>query len=346
MSGGMETQARTGTLTERLFDQFFRRWWLFLLPVVIIGAVGVYVASGFSGEFVSKGRLSASANPLVEQPVVRGNDIGAFESPAAGTARLINEQLRTDSFLDDVAARSGLGELIETGLLERDVLRNQLFAYQNGENILTVEAAWGDSATSFALVDATISAYLEYVAEVVTVDSNDAVEFYSSRKSDAELIFADADAELESYIASLPASVRFESLPLENQIEIESLTAAANRANDDVRAAQNLIDEATLQAREFERAAFQKLRTVDAPQVPEEAESTITQQAITVIMFTIIGALVALAALVVSTIADRSIRSRAQFARILNDGAVVTVPSVNMPRGRSSKPSARSRKAA
>lgn len=346
MSGDMAVQPRAGNLTERLFDQFFRRWWIFVLPVLLIGMIGIYVASGVTGEYVSRGRLSASANPLVEQPTVRGTDIGAFESPAAGTARLINEQLRTDSFLDEVASRSGLADLIETGFLERDVIRNQLFAYQAGENILTVEASWGDSQTAFQLVDATITTYLDYVAEVVTTDANEAAEFYASRKLDAEQVFGDADVELQDYIADLPNDVSLEALPTEDRLNLDRLTAAVERANEDVRSAQLQIDDATLQAREVERAAFQKLRTVDAPNVPSEAESTITRQIINVIMFSIIGAIVALVALVAVTLADQSVRSRAQLADLIDTDGVVTVPAMKLPKRRSNRSTTQKRKAA
>ncbi len=346
MSGDMAVQPGSGDLAERLVDQFFRRWWLFALPLVLIAFVGVYVASGVTGDFVSRGRLSASANPLVEQPEVRGADIGAFETPAAGTARLINEQLRTDSFLDVVAARSGLSELIESGVLERAVIRNQVFAFADGENILTVQASWGDSTTAFQLVESTIAAYLDYVSEVVTTDADEAADFYASRKLDAEEVFASANTELQDYIDDLPRNVSLEALPTEDRLNLDRLTIAVDRANEDVRTAQNQIDDATLQAREVERAAFQKLRTVDAPNTPDEAESTVARQVITIVMFTIIGALVALVALVVLTLVDRSIRSRAQLARLIDDDGVVAVPAFNMPRRRLSKSAARHRKAA
>ena len=109
MAGGFETHYETGSagsdFSVRLVDQFFRRWFWYVLPVVLLAFVGVRAANNVSQQYVSKGTFSASENPLVATPEVRGTTIGQFEAPASGIARLINEQLRSDAFVDVVVER-------------------------------------------------------------------------------------------------------------------------------------------------------------------------------------------------------------------------------------------------
>ena len=342
---GVDQQQPKSFFTERLVDQFFGRWFVLLLPVVLFGALGVYVASEQTSDFVAEGSLSASSNPLVAQPEVRGTEIGAFESPAAGTARLINEQLGTDAFLDDVAGRSGLGALIESGVLERDDLRRQLVSYAEGENILTVQARWPDGQTAFQLVDSTIATYLDYVTDVVTTDSLDAIDFFERRLETLETELTTAEAELDAYIANLPSGTNADTLATEDSLIIDRLIDDVSRAAGGVAAAQDEIDSAMLASREIERDAFQQLRVVDEPTVPEEPESLLTSQITSILMFTVLGLLVAFCALLGFTALDRSIRSSRQLAAVVGTDVAAVIPNAKIKRSRRSSTAANTKAA-
>ena len=68
MVGGVQSTSETGTgagdFTPRLVDQFFRRWFWYALPVVLLMAVGVRASQNVQEPFISSGTLSASENPL------------------------------------------------------------------------------------------------------------------------------------------------------------------------------------------------------------------------------------------------------------------------------------------
>ena len=51
--------------TERLVDGFFRRWVLYLLPVVLFVAIGVHAAGNITADYASSARLSATSNPYL-----------------------------------------------------------------------------------------------------------------------------------------------------------------------------------------------------------------------------------------------------------------------------------------
>ena len=315
-------------LSARLVDAFFRRWALYLAPVVLFALIGAYVASTTPPDYESRGALNASANPLVEQPEIRGGDFGQYESPAAGTARLIDEQLRTDAFVDDVLARIGLDEAVATGSLDRDDFRQQVGASANGENILAVTARWGDPETAFAIVDATITGYLDYVTDVVATDSEEAARFWQERLDAASTRVDDAQAAFDDYSSSLPAVPAGQDQPSDEVFELTRLSAAIDKAQGDVDDAQDRLDEAELTAQQARNAAEQQLRVVDPPEVPLEPEGDLVRRLVSFLAFTAIGLIIAFAALLFSTVTDRTVRTSGQLAAAARTDVTAVVPQV------------------
>ena len=85
-----------------------------------------------------------------------------------------------------MAARVGLADALENGVITRDELRGRIGAGAIGNNNLTINATWDDPETAFRLVDATIQGYSDYIVEVATVDSTEAVQFWTTRLDEAE----------------------------------------------------------------------------------------------------------------------------------------------------------------
>ena len=306
------TSAQTADLSTRLIEQFFRRWFLYSIPVVLLVVVGVRAANNVSAEFSSRGTLSASANPLVETPEVRGGTIGQFETPASGISRLINEQLRSDAFARVVAER-GLMPAVEQGLITLDTIRGHVRAGPRGENLLTVSSSWGDGKTAFLLVDSTISSYLDLVAETVAIDSNEAIDYWTERQTAAQARVDTAQSELTDYVATLPELDAGEQRTTDEQLNLNRLDLTLTRALEDVDSAQDAIDSAQLNLEQSQSQAGRQVRVVDTPVEPLSPQSTRLDKLTTMVVFTIMGVLIALAALVVTTLVDHSVRSPAQL---------------------------------
>lgn len=322
-----ETKSRsTSDFSARLIDNLFRRFFRYALPVVAIAGIGVYTASTANAEYVSSGTLSASSNPLVNQPEVRGGSISIYESPASGTARLINEQLQTDAFLDDVLARAGLTQALESGLISRDIVRQQITAFDKGENFLGVNAVWNDGQSAYLLVDATINGYLDYVDSIVSGDSIAAIAYWENRETEALKDVSEAETALDEYLASRPTLRTGGSASTEEELTVVRLDSAVDRALNNVDEAQEGIRIAERAVDDIRSDAGRQVRVVDSPAVPLQPESGVLKQILTVAMFTVLGLLVAVAALLLATIADRAVRSREQLHRITGAEVAVTVP--------------------
>lgn len=334
MSGGRYPSSQSSgseassLLFQRVVDQGFRRWLLYLLPVVLMLGVGVRAAQAKTPEFQSAGRMSATSNPLVEETEVRGSEIRLFESPAAGTARLINEQLSTDVFVDDVAERAGLTEFIEIGLIDRDVIRRQVGASESGENVLTVGASWGDAETSYLLVDATINGYLDYVESIVVQDSDDAIEFWTAVRDDAEARVAAAETALVSLLDSLPTVREGAERAIEDQLVIQRFNDAVTLAESNVTDAQTAIEQAELSKIQLRSEAGRQLRIIDQPNVPFAPESNMMDRLLLVVVFTMLGVIISIAAMVAATLLDRSVRLPAQLRSVGADDTIVVLPKM------------------
>ena len=318
----------TSDFSARLVDNFFRRWPLFLLPIALFMGIGVLTAARATPEYTVEATLSASSNPLLEPTEIRNNTINDFESPAEGTARLINERLRTDAFVDELADRSGFTELLEIGLLERDIFREQVFAIEEGQNFLTVSATWDDPESAFLLVDSTVEGYLDYVNEIVSGDSRNAVIFLTQQLDDARQEVVAAEAAFAEFSASLPELVPGQDRPPEDTFVLDRLSSAITSASERVDTIETEIDAAELAGEQATSEAGRLLRIVDPPVLPDEPESQLLNQLLSLMMFTVLGFLVAIAALVLVTVLDRTVRSEEQLARITDTSTAVAVPRI------------------
>jgi hypothetical protein len=320
--------------TERLVNRFFRRWYLYVVPVALFVAMGMYSASNITSEFSSYARLSATANPYVTQSEIRGTEIGSFESAAAGTARLINEQIQTDAFIDDVAGRAGLSDALEQALITRDDIRSRTDANADaaGENNLRIEASWADPDTAFLMVEATITGYSDYLAQIALVDSDEAVQFWTERRTDARAEAQVAEDELTSYLTQLPPIPDGQERDTAQVLNIQRLNSSLDRALEAERAAQSAIDEADFAASQALSDSSRQLLLVDAPAVASFPGPVRRDQAQSVVMFTLLGFVFSFAALLIGTHLDRSIRSRSQLGQAAGTALVAAVPRIKQLR--------------
>lgn len=331
-----KTGGATGELTRRLIDGFFRRFVWYLLPVVLFAGIGVFLAGRTSEEYASSGTLAVSGNPMVDEAEARGTEINVWENAALGTSRLINEQLSTDAFVRDVAERAGLGEALEAEFISTEIIRQQVGSRVLGENSIQVDATWADGPTAHRLVQSTIDAYRELVAEQVATDSNEAIDFWTARREEADLAATEAERELSEYVAGLPPlRTGEENYPLTDQLKIQRLNDAYDEALEVVDNAQSRIDDAQLNVLQVQSEAGRQIRVIDPPEVPLAPASTTVKRLITVAMMMFVGALVSLTALVITTLLDRTVRSRSQLAAVVGTSATASVPRIKaFKRGR------------
>src|SRR5262245_47714927 len=120
---------------RRGLETFFRRWWLYLLPVVLFAAVGVMKGAHSSSGYQSTGVIDVSKDTLLSQRTdIRGDTFG-FDTPSTSTAKTINSLLSTDQFMESVASRAGVTGAIKSGQLTQFGLRQSLAVSTDGDTL-------------------------------------------------------------------------------------------------------------------------------------------------------------------------------------------------------------------
>lgn len=322
------TNSRATAFWWRLVDNLFRRLLLFLLPIVALTALGVVQAGNELALYRSSATLSASSNPFLPEQQIAGTAAQFFETPAAALSRVINEQLRTDSFMQRVAEQAGVLDAVDAGLIDLDVVRASVWAGANGDSILRVNAQWAEPATSQRLVTATIDEFRAYLNETLAADARDAELFFTEQLDIYTEARDEAVQALDEYVKTLPDLGPDEEYPLSVQIELQrrsdEVSAASTRIND----AETQIDEARLTQTQQASEASRILEVIDAPQAPTAPESTLVKKIITVISFAVLGAIIALTALAVTTLLEQNVASAADLLGISGIALVATVPEL------------------
>ena len=327
----------------RLTDNLFRRIGWYLLPILALTAIGVMQAGNTLQLFRSTGTLSAASNPLVPEQPDSGNSSNFFETPAGATSRIIGERLRTDTFVTAVARDAGLGDALDNGLLSLDIIRSSVWAATKGDSILSVNAEWEDPQTSYELVNATIENYQMFVKDTASSNSSEAITFYTEQLTELAVERDAAQEALTTYLEKLPPLEDGEQYSAIIELDSRRLSDALSATEAKIDSAQEKIDEAKLLQAQQTSLAGRRFTVIDQPQVPTAPESALVQRITLVASFFMLGLIVALAALLLTTTLDQTVASAADLLSLDGVALVATTPSIRFA-GVNPAPGKRSRR--
>ena len=325
----------------RFLENFFRRWMLFIVPALLVIAVGGYQASKVPSTFRASGSLNIADNPLLHDITsARGSDIVNFETPSQATARTINEMLGTDNFIDDVAKRAGFVGVPD--LVTRVKIRSNVYAAATGNRLLSVSASWEDANTSFQLAQAVIARYKDSVLASQIADSTQAATFWGDLAARYKDEVAKAEGVLEAWVQAHPAPTNGIARTTEDQLHLGRYNADIQRYTDQETNAQNKVEEANLLTGQSKSQVGERLQVVDAPTLPTSPESIRIKQAIIVVIYFALALVIVGAFTMTSTLLDRTVRSAEDVKMSGGLDVVATVPLVaalGRKKGRGSKKS-------
>ena len=198
-----------------------------------------------------------------------------------------------------------------------------------------VGASWDDAETAQLLASSTISAYTQYLAEVASQDSAEAVKFWTARKAEADKEVLAAQDALDAYLRALPPLEPGADRSTEEELTIQRLNSSLDRALTTSQSAQDSIDQAEFAGQQAQGLSARELRLIDPPRMPSSATAVRRDQAISFVSFALLGTVISACALVVGTAVDRSVRTAAQIRRTARTASVVTVPRVKQLRSKS-----------
>lgn len=323
----MESRRRSGgrAFWFRLTDNLFRRLPWFVLPILMLSTLGFSQARSSPEVYRSTATLSTSNNPLVPAQQIAGVTAGAWETPADATSRIINERLRTDSFLAAVAEEAGLSSAVDSGAIALAVLRENVFASSAGASIISIAAQWNDPRTAQALSAAAIDAYQGFLESTVASQSDEAIAYYTQQ---LDQLVAERDSAQDALARSVAALTDDELSAIE-QIEVSRLTSTVTRIEERMIDTQGEIDSAVLAGEQATSEALRSITVIDPPLAPSNPVSSAVDRLITVFSFTLLGLVLAGLALALTTVLDQTVVSPLDLVQLNGVALVATAPTLN-----------------
>jgi len=313
----------------RALETFFRRWWLYALPVVLLTALGAATVLGKGPSYRSSGIILVNRDSLLNQITsARNQNTFGFDSPATYTSRQFNTLLGTESFVDSVVKGAGLSSAVKSGAITAQDVRTSLWAAPQGDELVVINAATKNPELSYRLAGATIESYLQWEIDNSVTQSQSAEQFFESLLVPYQQRLDDARQQLANYVSAHPAVGNGAAdRPADEQVEIASLTEAVSRADDQLSTARASLNSARLASAQSTTDVSQRLRIVDSPVQPVAPEAHRRKDALTLMFFMTLGALISGAALVVGTLLDRSVRYGEEVETHLEVPVLATVPN-------------------
>ena len=165
---------------SRLLERLCRRWYLYLIPPMLIIAGGLAMILQQEAPYRSSGVIRVSGQTLLSEITsVRGDSSFGFDTPAIYTSREINTLLGTELFTESVIEAAGLTEAVATGALA--VLRTERRESgrrRAGDLLVRVNVTGQNPEVSYRLATATIESYLQWQIDDNVTDSRSAEEFF------------------------------------------------------------------------------------------------------------------------------------------------------------------------
>ena len=256
-----DTSAEPEGLTRRvmlnILEAFFRRPWLHLLPLILMLVLGGVTAFSTGKEFKSVGTLVVSSTTPIEEITQENPGGGSFETPATLVARDIDEQLRTDRFIDQVAEQGGFGGTPEQLAIVRPVIREAVTATADGDSLVRISAATDQQQLSFDLALATMEAYRQTVLEKELSGTEQASVFLQQQVDGSKQVLDTADAARDQFLTENPVADEADR-PAQQQVRLDRLEVEVERAEARYTAALDALADAQFRADQAEIALQQR----------------------------------------------------------------------------------------
>lgn len=317
----------TQRFVTRFLETVFSHWMLLLVPVLLCGAYGAYSAASEPDEYKSIGTLSVSYESFLGQlSQARASDF-SYETPAARTARQFNELMGTSEFAQSVVDFASV-DIPAIASLPIATARMMVYASPSGDSLMRVTGTANEPHLANVMVRSAVEAFSEWVIDTEVSASEAAESFYDDQLVGYEADVSRADDALNAYLKLHPEPVesgvrRDVAVELEIQRRNEALTRAQTRYFGAV----DKRDAAKLATTQSSVDIKQRLRVVDSPSLPVAPESGLRSQIVTLMIFVVLGVLLALGAAALMTVLDRSIHSASEL-EWLGAPAQAVVPRV------------------
>ena len=319
-------------LVLRLLETFFRRWVLYLVPMVVFLGLGFMSVTSTKDTYVSTAVVYVDDQSLLATITgVGGPSGGGFQTPAQVVSEQMNSAFQTEGLVRSVAEEAGVTAALEDGTMTIGDLRGALSFAPSGSNLVHVGASSPNPEESSGLATAAVASFIDFVVEANLSESAAAEEFLVELVQRYQAEEAAATTGLNTYLQSHPDAPG-RARPTVEQAAIDSLRSAIATANGRYTDALDKLENARLATAQTRGDVAQRLQVVDEAQTPSAPQGSMRAKVLTMAMFGLLGFLLCAAAVLAGTLLDRSIRTATDVAERLHVVALASLPKApHMP---------------
>ena len=317
-----------GTLV-RILEAFFKRWYLYVLPLVAMIVLGLAAVTNTPDRFTSRTTVFVEDGSQVEEisdsPQV---GLGSFLTPAQFSSQDLGALLATDDFITRVLETAGVDNGATDYFWQDPIAeaRASLSTNPTSENHMQVSATTPKPELSQRLAEATIAAFIDFKIEIKTLLSVASEEEFSGQLDDARAERDRAVQALEEFQEELPAGTPTELLEAADQTRLTQLSeeraAAIAVYNDRLRE----VEAAQLSARLAETEVEQRVFVIDPPKVPTASDNNIFEALLTFATYLVVGAVLTVVGPVVAAMANRNVLFADDLAHLEGARVIGVVP--------------------
>jgi len=322
----------------RLLESYFRHRWLYLLPIVLLGAMAAYFTLNSRPEYQARGVLYVQAESLLSALTgVEGSSGGNWWiTPAQATQGKLNELLQTDAFVRAVIRQTPLEQDMDRGPVAVQELmrmvRDSVWIQPLGDNQLAVNAYHEDPQVTYDLVNALIDAYLNWQVNAERTESEVARQFFGEVIQQYQTEIEIARAAMNDYLRAYPAPIRGERPEIEQQ-EVARLQADIDLAAARLTSALGNEEETRLALAQIDSNVRQSHFLIDAPSLPEEPTASLRDKVVDIGIFMAVGVTLSIAGIVGGALLDRSFRFPVDVQNRLDLPVLAMIPDTSEKRG-------------
>jgi uncharacterized protein (TIGR02284 family) len=295
----------------RILETFFRRRWLYLLPVLIMIVVGLAALLAAKPSYISRGVLYVQKGSLLATLTSIRQDTLTFITPAQATADEMSDLLQTDAFVRAIIGQTNLEVEMDGGprAVKKTMqkVRKAVWVEEQGDNQVAVMAAFEDPEVAYQLAAATVESYLHWRINADRAESVSAQAFFADLIQQYQLELDMARREIENFLEAYPEPLRGVR-PTAERLQLARLEAALDTITLRHAGALEKEENARLATAQAESDVRQSLVVIDAPRLPEEPERSLKQTAVELLIFLGAGIVLSGIALAGGTLLDRSFR--------------------------------------
>lgn len=319
----------------RLLESWFRHWWLYIIPVILMLLVGVvqvlqtpttYTAS--LTLFVEDRSLLAD---LTDAPAA--SDFSWRRSAARTIQAEYGELMQTEAFMRALIQNT---KLEARASRSRDDLADMIYFFRKsvsvrpaGGQLVIISARTEDPQLSLQMVESMINTFVAWKLNVQYQETAAAQAFFAEQIPVLEQEVQQARDALTVFEATYPEPLRGPR-SLDEQIELQRLQGATNDALRRLDVARDKEENARLILVQAESVLRQTYQVLDAPELPQPEEIGERAMAMQIGIAGAIGVALSIVGVIGGAVIDRSIRFPIDARHLLHLPTLATVPQTDL----------------